>query len=108
MRPAMDHLPGFWDAENWADDKWAEYVRRRTEHGTQNAIEQKLHRLLGVFMSEKKWRKREHDQWPSTSGSYDPCEDHYNYLIGAGHNNEAAELRKAAQELRPAFLSNYV
>lgn len=101
----MRHLPGFWDPANWGDEAWAEYRRRRREHGAQNWVEQRLHRLMGKLMSLDAWRRREADQWPSSSGSYDPCEDHWNFLLGAGRKDAAARLRAAARERRRDFLA---
>lgn len=100
----MRHLPGFWSRANWADDKWAEYQRRRREHGRLNRVEQALHRLLGRLLPEKAWKKREAAQWPSSSGSYDPCEDHINYLIGSGRRGRAERLLERARMYRPEFL----
>lgn len=102
----MRHLPGFWDAEkNWSDAAWAEYQRRRREHGLRNRFEQALHRLMGRFMSLERWCAREAAQWPSTSGALDACEDHYNFLRGAGRNRDADRLRARAQKMRPEFLA---
>lgn len=101
----MEHLPGFWDKRNWSDAAWAEYQKRRREHGLRNRVEQALHRLLGHFMSMESWKRREAAQWPSSSGSYDPCEDHFNFLLGAGRKREAVTLRWRAQALRPGFLT---
>lgn len=107
MIPADDmrHLPGFWDAANWSDEAWSEYRRRRREHGLKNRIEQLLHRAMGRLLSLDAWRRREAAQWPSTSGSFDPCEDHWNYLVGAGRREAAANLRAAARKRRPEFLA---
>lgn len=101
----MSHLPGFWNEANWDDACWAEYQRRRREHGRKNRFEQFLHRLMGKFMSYEAWCRREAAQWPSTSGSYDPAEDHYNFLWGAHRRQSAAELLARIRALhRPEFL----
>jgi hypothetical protein len=104
--PPMTHLPGFWDPENWSDDKWAEYQRRHARRGAKVAerFDQALHQLMGRFMSRKKWKKREAKQWPSGTGAYDACVDEYHYLIGRGRTAKAKMLRAEARGRRPEFL----
>ena len=100
----MSHIPDFWDAENWADNKWSVYLDRQKERsGIRKWFDQFAHRLMGKFMSEEFWLKREADQWPSKTGSYDPCEDHYNWLLGADRDAEATALKEEAVRRRPQF-----
>jgi len=58
---------------------------------------------MGRYRSEKFWLDREANQWPSKTGSYDPCEDHYNWLLGAGRVAEAAALKEEAVNRRSQF-----
>ena len=104
--PPMTHLEGFWSSVHWSDDKWSEYERRHARRGAAVAerFDQALHRMMGRFMSRKRWEKRERKQWPSGTGAYDPCADHYHWLIGAGHEREAKALRREARQRRPGFL----
>ena len=106
--PSMDHLPGFWDDGNWSDVHWAVYRKRRRSRWDRwvNGLDQALHRLMGVFMSTARWERREAKQWPSRTGSYDACEDHYNWLIGRGERAQAAALGAAAQRKRAGFVLN--
>jgi hypothetical protein len=104
----MTHLNGFWDPRNWADDKWAQYLKKKRSSFKKrlaDCIDQLLHRLMAKFMSRQEWEDRERNQWPSSTGSYDPCADHYNWLLGAGHKEEAQALREEARARRPEFLA---
>ena len=97
--PSMAHIKEFWDGERWADDKWEHYQKRlKKRGGFREWLDQRLHQLMGRFVSRKRWEKREAKQWPSKTGSYDPCRDHYHWLCGAGHFKEAAELEKKPSE----------
>ena len=103
--PPMAHLPGFWSDANWADDKWAEFQRRQERDSRfKRWFDQFIHRRMGQFLSRAWWERRETKQWPSGTGSYDPCLDHYHWLLGAGLKNEAGTLRYNARLRRPAFL----
>ena len=102
----MDHLPGFWNPGNWDDDKWGLYLKRQRKRGAfRTWLDQYLHEWMGVFMPRGAWEKREAKQWPSKTGSYDPCEDHYHWLIGRGQRRAAADLRGKAQAHRPECLA---
>jgi len=103
----MDHLEGFWDPTSWDDEHWAEYQRRHARRGADVAEwwDQRLHQLLGRIMSRKKWEKRERKQWPSGTGAYDACVDHYNWLRGRGDHHAAKALRAEARKRRPGFMA---
>jgi predicted metal-dependent hydrolase len=107
MYPPMTHLDGFWDSENWADDKWAEYQRRQSGFWARivEKIDQLGHWFMGKTMTREEWEAREKGQWPSGTGSYDPCADHYSWLCGAGHKEEARTLKEEAQRRRSEFLA---
>ena len=103
----MPHLEGFWDPENWSDERWEVYLSRRRGwwNQLQNRVSQAYHRFLGAMGFELEWRAREVGQWPSKTGSYDPCEDHYHYLMGAKEYHAAFQLKAAAQRRRSEFLA---
>jgi hypothetical protein len=104
MYPEMSHLPGFWDSEKWTDAPWSVYLERQERRsGFRKWFDQFAHRMMGTFLPEKFWYDREADQWPSKTGSYDPCEDHYNWLLGAGREEAAAALKEEAVSRRPEF-----
>jgi hypothetical protein len=101
----MDHLPGFWDDANWGDTQLAEYRRRQRKKGARaEAVDQWLHRSMGRCLPGWLWRWRESRQWPSGTGSYDACVDHYNWLLGAGQHRNAALLRSRARGRRYGFM----
>ena len=107
-RLPMAHLDGFWDNQNWTDDKWAQYQKKKRSSFKKRLsdwFDQFFHRLMGKFMSRQSWEDRERGQWPSSTGSYDPCADHYNWLLGAGHKEEAKTLKADARARRPEFLA---
>jgi hypothetical protein len=105
MYPEMSHLPDFWAAEKWTDDKWSVYLERQERRsGFRKWFDQFAHRLMGTFLPEQFWLDREADQWPSKTGSYDPCEDHYNWLLGANRKEEAAALKEESVSRRPQFV----
>lgn len=98
----MEHLEGFWDDENWNDEKWRVYKERRSGWALiSNAFDQMFHRWMGVLLTRGMWEAREKKQWPSKTGSYDACEDHYNWLKGGGHKEEAEDLKEKAKKIRP-------
>jgi hypothetical protein len=80
-------------------------LRRQSRPGARDKekLDQWLHRLMGRFMGRKKWKKREAKQWPSGTGSYDPCVDEYNYLLGRGKKEKAKSLREEANRRRDGF-----
>jgi hypothetical protein len=101
----MEHLPGFWDDANWDDAKWAEFLRRAEKKGrAREWLDQLLHRCMGRWCSREWWEARERTQWPSGTGAYDPCIDHYNWLLGAKCYDEASALRESALERRPEWV----
>jgi hypothetical protein len=107
----MEHLPGFWNAANWSDAKWAVFKRRLEREGEfRHWAAQWAHRWMGrasrmPFLGRKYtrqwWEKREYRQWPSETGSLDPCLDEYHWLCGAGMKNQAQLLAFKANQLRP-------
>lgn len=103
----MNHLPGFWDEENWGPLQYCVYVKRRRGwwNRLMNWKDQRLHRLLGCTMTRSQWEAREAAQWPSKTGSYDPAEDHWNWLVGAGHRREAEAFRDRVYEVGGIWLS---
>ena len=104
MYPEMTHIPDFWNAENWTDDKWSVYLdRQRKRSKFRKWFDQFAHRLMGRYRSEEFWLDREANQWPSKTGAYDPCEDHYNWLLGAGLEGVAADLKEESVRRRPQF-----
>ena len=106
--PEMTHLEGFWDRENWTDDKWDRYKKKKLNSFKKRLadwVDQLAHRLMAKFLSRAWWEAREEEQWPSGTGSYDPCADHYNWLCGAGLTGEAGALKEEAQKRRPEFLT---
>lgn len=104
MYPEMSHLPDFWNAENWTDDKYEVYLMRQEKRsGFRKWFDQFAHRMMGKFLPEEFWTNREANQWPSKTGSYDPCEDHYNWLRGAGRDGEADALKAEAVDRRSEF-----
>ncbi len=101
----MTHLPGFWDSDNWADDKWAVFQARQAKASRfRRWLDQFLHRWMARVLSRAWWERREAGQWPSGTGSYDPCLDHFHWLRGARCKSEAAALRHNARLRRPEFL----
>ncbi len=105
--PEMTHLEGFWDRENWTDAKWDRYKEKKLNSFRKRCadrFDQFAHRLMGKFRGREWWEARERGQWPSSTGSYDPCADHYNWLLGR-HPCEAGALKKEAQKRRPEFLT---
>ena len=111
----MDHLPGFWEPECWDDEAWQEYQKRRSGWGkVENFFSQAAHWWMGwrarthpflIPGGRAEWEEREAKQWPSKTGAYDSCEDHYWWLLGAGLHREAEELRDLAHDIRPEFLA---
>jgi hypothetical protein len=100
----MSHLPGFWQPELWNNVHWIEYQSRLKKKGYwAEWLDQFLHRLMGKVMSRKRWEKREAKQWPSGTGAYDACRDHYHWLMGAGYHHEATMLSIEASKIRPGF-----
>lgn len=117
-QPTMLHLLGFWDPENWADDKWDRFgPRQEARSWLRRWSDQYWHRWMGrvsrvpgirrLFWSAEWWEARETGQWGHTFpdiGSYDHCMDHYHWLLGAGQRGEAELLRANAQKRRAEFL----
>jgi hypothetical protein len=110
----MEHLPSFWNPSNWDDKAWEVYLERRRGWWKRfkNRLDQWHHRRLGrkalgsldPDFEVGRWEAREFLQWPSATGSYDPCEDHYNFLLGYGDLRGARSLRLNAKLRRPEFL----
>ncbi len=113
--PKMEHLPGFWDPKSWSDAFWAEYRRRHRTfwQRLQDAFDQAGHQLYGrlyrihqltggrVGLSREWWEQREAAQWPSGTGSIDPCVDHCYFLKGAQKKEELSAIRAEAIRRRP-------
>lgn len=103
--PEMDHLPGFWDDANWDDAHWIEYNRRMVAKGPHaERRDQFLHRWMARILPMRLLKWRETRQWPSGTGSYDPCMDHMNYLFGARRFDEVEALSQAAQARRSGWI----
>jgi hypothetical protein len=100
----MHHLPGFWDGVNWADDKWAEFQRRQARDSRiKRWFDQWAHRWMARIFPREWWEDREAKQWPSGTGSYDACLDHWHWLRGRGLKDEADWLLYYANLRRPEF-----
>ena len=73
LRELLWHLPGDPGDPSWRSPLcWKEYQSRL---GLGNRLDQVGHRWMVLWTSEREWRWREADQWPSKTGIFDTAHD---------------------------------
>lgn len=104
----MRHLPGFWESDRWSREKWNHYLERRRKRGAwRERLDQALHRIMGRIFSRAWWERREAEQWPSKTGSYDPAMDHFHFLLGKAPSEAGPFAEEVLRHVPRAWRREY-